>query len=265
MRFIRIFQLYFQVVLYYRAESLVYFLMAFVNPIASFMFWRGAYGQSLLSSAGWSYSEILSYYLLLIIASAMLMAHIEWDVAYEDIQQGYLVNHLMKPLFYTVAKLYTEIPWRITQGFFGILFFLFYIFVLKGEFTLVSNGFGIISAVVIAVLAFLLSFFIKMIVGFLAFWTTDFSGIQQTLEVTIIVLSGFVLPLVLYPEPIRAVVLHQPFAYVIYYPLLAFIGNLTHSDIISVISFQLFWLVILVSITHILWKLGLRRFTGVGN
>jgi ABC-2 type transport system permease protein len=265
MKFITIFRLYLQEVLYNKAEFFVYFLMAFVNPIAGFMFWRGAYKGSMLSSQGWSYEQIMSYYLLLIIVGAMLMAHIETSVAQDDIQKGNLVNHLLKPFPYTITKLFSEAPWRLVQGVLGILFFIVYITVFEGAYALVSDPFLVLATVIIFMLGFVLSFLLKMIVGLSAFWVVDFSGIQQTVEVMSIVLSGFVIPLSLYPHQIKQFVLLQPFAYIIYHPITAVIGRVSSDQFLPIIGMQLIWITIFFVIFSILWKNGVKRFTGVSN
>src|SRR6478735_11104293 len=118
MRFFRIFLLYFQTVLEYRGRSFVSFLIAFLIPGTMILFWNGA-TQSKGSHI--QFSTIASYYLLLIPIGVALTSHVEEDIAREDIQEGSLVKYLTKPFSYYWIKFYQEIPFRIIQGFFGVI------------------------------------------------------------------------------------------------------------------------------------------------
>lgn len=265
MRLFRILSLYFHYAWSSKAENLVYFLMAFINPITAMLFWSGAFKDSQLSQLGWTLPEIITYYILLATAGSMLMAHIEYEVAYQDIYQGYLSQYLTRPYSYFSLNLLSEIPWRLIQGCFGLLFLYIFSLFFRGNVIVVHDPFGIIGCISIAVLAFLLSFIFKMMVGLTALWTTDFSGMENLVEVTILVLAGFVLPLSLFPQNILYIMVHQPFAYIIYFPVLAMIGKLSSVQIVETIFFQCCWIAVFYLMYRLMWIRGIKKFTGVGN
>ena len=187
MRYVRIFLLHFQDLLVNRARSFVWFLLAFLNPLLIFLFWYGAFkGQNTLP-ANWSLSEIASYYFLLIIATSLLTAHIEEDVAREDIQEGQLSKYLVKPFSYYWLKFYTELPHRLFQGFLGLVVFSFFLLFFGKFLNFTTDPNSLFLGLVILCLAFFLSFTFKMIVGIIAFWLIDIGGFFQLVDLIMLI------------------------------------------------------------------------------
>lgn len=265
MRIFKISKVIWHDVFYNPSQAIVWFLFAVVNPIANLIFWRGAYDSSKLASQGWGSVDILTYFLLLILGGGVLLSQIDWDVAYEDIFNGKLTHLILRPFNYILYKFLIELPWKASQAFYGIIFIIFYITVLHGKIVLVNTPLELLLAVVTCILGYLLSFVFKMIIGFTAFWFTEYSGIQQMFEVLVIVCAGFVIPLMLFPEPLRMLIIKLPFAYMIYYPLIAMIGKLSSLELVLVITHQLIYIVLFGILLRLLWKHGLKKFTGVGN
>lgn len=264
MRFLKIFLLHFQHVINVRSRAFVWFLVAVINPLVSLIFWTAVLKEKGEILEGWELSSITSYYFLLIIAGSVLIAHIEEDVGVYDIKQGGLVGYLMRPISYIKMKFFDEAPWRVLQLVFGLsIFVIFYLFL--GNFVSLANGHMFLIALLIALLAFLISFTFKMIVGLSAFWLTDFWGLQQLLEVISVILAGFVVPVDLLPSWIKSIAIATPFPYVAYYPVMALQGRLGFGEAFQVIFFQLFWLVLLYLIYRLIWSAGLKKFTGVGQ
>jgi ABC-2 type transport system permease protein len=257
--------LHFQQAFALRSRSIVWFGVALLNPIIYYLFWSGAYTGNQAPFAQWNLSSIATYYFLLVIAGSLLIVHIEEDVAYWDIQQGGLSRYLLKPFSYIRLKFFEELPWRIIQAFFGVIIFISF-WVFFGSFvTLAHTASAILFAVCIAFCGYMISFLFKMIVGISALWLTDYSGLQQLVDAVILVFAGMLMPLEFFPFVIRQVAFSLPFSYMIYFPILAFQGKLTVSDSLRTIGIQLVWVVILAVIYQLLWKRGIRLFTGLGQ
>lgn len=265
MKYWKIFLLYFQIAFEMRGRSFVWFLYS-VIPISIFLlFWQGAVNSQGGEISGWTLSTITSYYFLLLIASSMLISHIEDDVANEDIQQGKLSMYLLRPISYFISTLFLEIPWRILQGSFGIIITLAFVLFFGSFFAISHNPIVIVFSIIIAMLAFIMSFIFKTILGFTAFWLTDSRGLFQVTEALLVVFGGFVVPITLLPSLAEKIALIFPFAYMVYYPIIAFQGQLELSGLIRIISIQILWIIVLTVIQRIMWNFGRKRFTGVGQ
>lgn len=265
MRYVRIFAIHFQEAFALRSRSVVWFLIALLNPLTYFLFWSGMYAGNQIPFAQWNISSIATYYFLLVIAGSLLIVHIEEDVAHWDIQQGGLSRYLLKPFSYIRLKFFEELPWRIIQAFFGVIIFIMF-WILFGSFIAVAHTpLDIALAVFIIVLGFIISFIFKMIVGISALWLTDYSGLQQLVEAIIFIFAGMLMPLEFLPNGLQQIAYATPFSYIIYFPLMAFQGKLTLIESIRTIGIQFIWIVLLAGIYQVLWKKGVRLFTGIGQ
>lgn len=265
MQYIRIFALHFQQAFALRSRSVVWFLIALLNPLTYFLFWSGAYAGNQALFTQWNLSSLATYYFLLVIAGSLLIVHIEEDVAHWDIQQGGLSRYLLKPFSYIRLKFFEELPWRIIQGFFGVIIFTAF-WIMFGSFVSVAHTVpAILFAIGIAFCGYIISFLFKMIVGLSALWLTDYSGLQQLVEAVILIFAGMLMPLEFLPNIIRQIAFSLPFSYIIYFPLVAFQGKLTATESVRTIGIQIVWIVILAGIYQLLWKKGLQLFTGLGQ
>ena len=255
MRYFRIFLLHFENVFQCRSAIFVWFLISLFHPIIYLLFWRGSTT---------TFSDVTYYYLFFLVAGGLLFVHVETD-AYEDIQQGQLSAYLLKPLSYLTAKFFSELPWRLIQGGFGILTLLFIVIMTPSlpHLSFQINQVG--TAVIITVFGYMIMFLFKMIILLLALWFTDIGGLQQLSEVLIITFAGFIMPIRFFPEWIAHIIYFTPFPYSVYFPVVAFQGLIPAGQVISIFGIQLFWIVTLFLIYQRLWTKGIMKYSGVGQ
>ena len=265
MKYVKIFFLHFQDAINDRSRSVVWFLISLINPVVYLLFWKGATENSTQSIQQWTMTSFASYYLLLVIAGAFLMVHIEEYIAWYDVKEGYLANHLLRPVSYFWQNLFHELPYRLLQGSFGLIV-LFLFFLKYPELVqLVQNREQILLALLIVLFAHFLSFCLKMLLGISALFTTDFYGLSEFVGVVILVFGGFVIPLDLFPEQLKQVAFLSPFPYMFYYPILSIAGRLESYELMRVVAIQFVWICILVGCYKFVWKQGIQLFTGVGR
>jgi len=260
----RIFLLYFQDALESRSRSLVWFLLAMLNPLISMIFLQGVLKTGLVNLGEWNSTSIAVYYFMLIIANALLITHIEEKIAEYDIHEGRLSMFLLKPFSYLLFNLFEELSYRIIQGSFGLLIFSVILLSFPNFFNVSLSSTEIIIAILITLLAYAISFLLKVIVGLSAFWFTDYHGLQQVVGVAWIILAGVVMPIGLYPQLLIKITHSLPFAYIIYYPIMSWMGRIDQTGEIKIISIQILWIGILYLIYQQLWSKGKQMFSGVG-
>lgn len=263
MRHFRIFLLCFQYVFERRGVSIVWLLVMLINPLILLVYWRSALENN--SIAGWSLSSISSYYFLLFTVSAFLMSHIEENVSEDDIANGQLVKYLVKPYSYFLFNIIRELPYRLLQGFFAIIISLIFILIFGRFFQITTDPRILFLTVLVFILAYILSYSYKIAIGLLAFWLTDANGLFQFMEIITLIFAGYVIPISLMPELLLKIVYASPFPYIIYYPVIILQGNLSTVDIIFVICKQIAWIFLMVLLYKLLWKKGIKVFTGMGQ
>lgn len=260
MRPLRIFFLYLQQVFEQKSRSLVWFLIPILNALLMILFWSGA-----ANLENWSIESLATYYLLGVIAGSLLISHIEEDVARRDIQEGQLVKYITKPFNYFWFKFFEELPWRVLQGFFGLAVFVVALLFFKNTFELSVRLESLPIVLITMTLSYFLSFVFKMLLGFTSFWITDIWGIQDFQEILTSIFAGFLVPLSLLPDLFAKIANILPFSYMVYYPMIVFMGKTTNLENLRIIIIQLLWLFCFIVLYKLVWKKGLEKFTGVGQ
>ncbi len=224
------------------------------------LFWRGA----TISSA--SLSLITSYYFFLMIGGSLLISHSEENIGLIDIQEGRLATYLLKPFGYFINKWLEELPYRLLQGIFGITAVLLFVFLFHIKLTLfLINSINVVLLVLIVLAAITLAQVYKVCLGFICFWTTDLYGIFQFSDMLMLIFAGLLIPVSFYPTTIALISYVLPFAYIVYFPVAAFAGFFTTSQLLLIFLGQLAWILIFTFVYRLLWKNGVKLFTGVGQ
>lgn len=263
-RHLRIFALFFQHVFQHRARNFMWFLIAFINPLVLLLFWQGILsGDQRIQ--GWNIDSMRTYYMFLIMAQAALMHHVELTVAFNDIKQGELMRELLKPYPYFLMRLTAETPWRTIQAFYSVIAVIIVPYLLKAPIVASHDSMIILQAVLIAVNAFFISFLFKMIVGLVAFWMTNIDSVLEVNDVSLFALSGLVMPVNLFPQWMQTVAHFTPYPYILYYPISSFIGIYNSADLLNIILLQFGWIVGLFILSSLMWKRGLKKFSGIGQ
>lgn len=264
MRYVRMFFIYFQHVLQNRDRIFVWFLMSLFGPLLSLLFWKGATSSG-STSIPWNFSEITTYYLLMVLIYSALMAHIEEDISKRDIREGQLVNYILKPFSYYKFKFFEEVVYRILQGSFAFIVILGISMLFPKAILLNLTIEKILLAAIIICLAFFIAFTFKMIVGLISLWIIDIGGLYQLVEIILLTFAGLMVPLSFFPEQLEIIAKILPFSYMIYYPIIAIQGLLNIPELLLVIVYQVLWLTTLSIIYLYTWKKGIKKFTAVGQ
>ena len=104
-----------------------------------------------------------------------------------------------------------------------------------------------------------------MVLGLSAFWFTDSRGLFQVTDAFNFIFGGFVVPITLLPGVVEKLAQFLPFAYITYYPIVAFQGQLTVKELIGVIATQLVWIGGLSVFYKMIWAQGRKKYTALGQ
>lgn len=263
-RILRIFSFCLQDAFQYRSRALVWFILGAFNTTSVLIIWVSAFNSGGVIDARLQLSELQVYYILLLLVTSVLMSHIEEDVAVRDIKEGGLVRYLLRPFSYFGMKLLEESPWRLMEGFYGLIIMTALVIGMH----LPLHGLSLAQlplVILVLVGAFFISFIFKMTIGLVSFWIVDGWALFEVVEVVLILAAGNIMPLEYLPPTFRVVAQALPFAYFVYYPIKALMGVLDISTLVHTIIVQIMWICILGALWRWLWKKGVEQFTGVGQ
>jgi ABC-2 type transport system permease protein len=118
-------------------------------------------------------------------------------------------------------------------------------------------------AAVSLIMAGLMSFLFDIVLGGLGFWFDDVAGFLRARAVIIPLLSGAVVPLELMPDELAGVTLIQPFRYLVSFPLEVLLGDVS-GGLLAGFGLQAGWLIIFAAGAALVWRLGIRTYSGAG-
>ena len=123
-----------------------------------------------------------------------------------------------------------------------------------GVFFLVSLTFGV-----------LLSSAMIMLINVAVAASLNDRGVNALASPIVIVFSGNLLPLLLFPDWMRTVMFVQPFAGLIDIPLRIYFGTLTGQGLIAGFGLQMFWIAVLIALGHWFMSRTLRTLESQGG
>ncbi len=263
-RHVALFLLHMQDVLQYKLRSLVWMLVNCTGIGILIIFWMAKIHSNPSAYTNADLQTLISYYLLMLLCGNVLISHTETDVSVLDIQKGELSNYLLKPISYLVMKFYGEINWRILSGFWAVL--LLVVVWLSGFPIHITQSLGLMLLFLVsACLGFLISFLLTMLLGLSAIWVTSTKGLFELYEVVLLLFTGSMIPLSHFPEQFKTMAYLTPFASILPIPV-EFLQGIPHGPtILWRLVLQLLWLTILYLGYRVIWKVGARAYSGVGQ
>ena len=90
-------------------------------------------------------------------------------------------------------------------------------------------------------------------------WTISDQGINMVTNSLVIILSGMVVPLPLFPDWLHPVLFVQPFAGLVDIPYRIYFGNLSGAKALGSIGLQVFWTAALIVLGNLLMARTMRR------
>ena len=115
------------------------------------------------------------------------------------------------------------------------------------------------------VLAVLVSYGVRLLYNLVTFWTMDNRGPAMIISLVGTLLSGFLVPLALFPDWLATVARATPFPATVQTPIDIFIGVTTGPAVLAALGVQLAWAAVLLAAAYGLFALGVRRLEVQGG
>jgi viologen exporter family transport system permease protein len=115
------------------------------------------------------------------------------------------------------------------------------------------------------VMAIVVSFGLRYLLGLLAYWIIDIQGPQWIVVLSQIFFSGMMLPLVVFPAWLRTIADLLPFRCLIQIPIDVFLSDSTGTAVAPLLAVQLVWIVILLTAGAALTQIAVRKVVVQGG
>ena len=245
---------YYAYMLEYRAE-LMFWVLSGSFPLILMGLWQEAAksGQFDLNP-----DTVVRYFLAVFVVRQLTVVWVIWDFE-REVLEGKLSPLLLQPLDPGWRHFSSHLAERLARlPFIAALVGLFlWIYPIARQ-----QPAHLIWGLVATGLAFCLRFLMQYTYAMVAFWVERAIAIEQFSFLLYTFFSGMIAPLTLFPDAVRTVVLWTPFPYLIYVPASLWVGlpvNISKSLVITLAWCLIFWL-----LNRLLWRLGLKRYGGMG-
>lgn len=213
--------------------------------------------------AGYSSVELVTYVFgVSILKSVIWGPHL--DRTAQEINEGIFSKYLCMPLNFAMFVFFRELAERVIYLLTSIFEIIIFAFILRADIFYQTDSktwlFFSISVILANILYFILSFLISL----LAFWSRESHGPAFLFKWTLEFTSGEFYPLDIVWPGLFLWLTFLPFAYILFYPMMIYLGRITGVEIIRIMGMQVLWIFIFAGITFFVWKKGLRKYSGEG-
>jgi len=205
--------------------------------------------------------ELVDMVTYTVIGGTLLFVWYPSDLIYpvgRALKSGDVAVYLLKPVHYPLYLLATELgrlAYQLLTIALPVLVIVALTVGIKAPPTLFHAG----MFLAYWALGFGVLFASAAICSVLAFWMMTAFSLDWFLRAMLSLFSGTFIPFWFFPEPLAAFALHQPFAWIAYYPAAVYLGRLGVIDCWLMLCVGICWLTVLSLVVALLWRATARR------
>jgi len=237
-------------------------LTYFINVSVYYFIWRAIF-QADPNFAGFTFPQITTYVAVGWIIRSMYFNNIDTEMA-SDILEGKITMALIKPVSVQlsyVARSAGESVFRLGMLSAPTAVVLALIFPVLPPASLAHLAVFLVSLAGSVLLVAALNF----IVGSCAVRLTSILGLLRAKFWIQDLLSGVLVPITLFPAPLREVSRLLPFEHIGFTPLMIYLGKISWSEIATALAVEALWIVGLFAFGAWFWRVMSRQITVHGG
>jgi ABC-2 type transport system permease protein len=245
----------------YRAEVALWALGG-VLPFIMLALWRqaGLGAAGIGAGTGLEAGQLTRYFLAVFVVRQFTIVWLIYSFE-EDALQGRLSPYLLQPLQPLWRYVAAHLAEQVTRLPFVIVILAVFFLLDPAAFWIPSPAAALLTLLVTP-LAFALRFLLQTAITMLCFWSERASALERLLFIPYLYLSGLVAPLEVFPEGVRRLALWTPFPHMIAVPAQLLAG--LPVDLGFSLRVMALWGALLLPLTMLLWRAGLRRYSAMG-
>lgn len=231
----------------------------FIGLIIIFFLWNAVFDKN-TQFASYTKSAMLSYILYVNIIATLVLGTRTADIA-SNINDGSITNYLLKPISFFRYFAVEDVADKLLNLAFAIFEVALLLIFFKPPISIPQN---ILLGLIFVINGVCISFFINLMLSFVAFWTTETWAARFVYLMIIGFVSGSFFPLDLLPKWIYQALLVTPFPYLFYLPTKMLLGHID-SLVIWEVFLSFFWVFVSYKLADYMWKIGNKSFSFWGK
>ena len=244
----------------YRAEFLVWMLSTNM-PIIMLLLWSAVAEEAPLGRMG--PSQLGAYFLAVLVVRLLTSCWVVWEMNWE-VRRGYLGMRLLRPMhpFLSYAADHVAaIPLRVLMSVPIALLALWWL----GAGQLSGDVVHWLAWPLTVVGAWLIIFGIGLVVGTLSLWWESSLSLYDLWLGLFFVLSGYTIPLELFPAWLLDVVKWLPFRFTLAFPVEVMLGLVDREGLAVGMAAKWGYAAASMGLALVMWRRGLRRYAFFGG
>jgi ABC-2 type transport system permease protein len=249
-------------------------LAAVVAYRAEMLIWMFATNMPLVMLALWSavarggpvgpYSQrgFAAYYLASLLTRLLTGSWVVWEMTME-IRQGTLALRLLRPIHPLLAYSAENLAAVPLRGIIAIPVVSLMLYSMRAEPSPYASSWLLLLPALAG--AWLLTFLVMALIGTMGLWFESAGSLFDAWLGISAVLSGYLIPLDLFPPAVRNVALVLPFRFLLSFPVELALGKASGLRALQLLAVQWTYCAIAFVATHFVWRAGLKRYAAYGG
>ena len=171
--------------------------------------------------------------------------------------------HLVRPMRFIYQVLADEVAGKVVFMVFVVPVSIILAVVLKPE--LNASLSQILLFFISLSLAWWLRFLWGLWLALLAFWATKADALLAIQDALTFLFAGVVAPVALLPDILNKLAIYLPFRYMVGFPVEILTGQVQGNNLIEGLIMQILWLALATTLSLVIWKSGVRRYSAIGG
>jgi len=247
----------------YRTHSLVSLFVGPAYLVVQYFIWSAVFtGRNTVN--GFTFTQMLTYYGVATIINYGIMDFADWNLQML-IQTGKFTTFMLRPLSHRYFALSQKVGHRVLGLSLELIPVYVIFYLIFGILLVPANIFWTLLSLI---LGFLMMFLVDYCIGMTGFWLVKTEGIRSMFLLLRNVFTGVLIPLTFFPDILQKILLILPFQYISYVPIRVFLGSYELGGmklaIPQIVTLQGIAVVLMWGVSEVMWRAGIKRFTGVG-
>lgn len=243
----------------YRAELLIWILTA-TMPLIMLALWNAVAAGGPV--AGFDQADFARYYTVTLVARQLTASWVVWELN-QSIRTGSLSPQLLRPfnpLWLHATTSLTAMPMRLIVLVPLVAALAWW----RPDMAIPTELWRVATFLLSCFLAWALVFVLQSVFGCFAFWFDQSLGLWNAWFGLWSLLGGYLIPIGLLPDPLRAVAEWLPFRYMLGLPVEIGAGLVDAAEAPLLLLLQVGWLAAAFGLLAFTWRRGLRRYGAFG-
>ena len=247
-------------IIFFSLSELLYCFVTYYVWLAVF---DASDGQNFM---GFDMQDMVLYLFMTNVTAYLTMSQADSAIA-EEIKDGSIAMRLLKPVDYHISILFKDIANPIILFFMVFLPMTVCVEIYRGVTAgmIMFQPLNCLLYLLSGIIAYLVSFYLNMCFGFLAFYVTNLWGVSMFKKILLKFLSGAAIPLAFMPAALKNILAFLPFSSLSYTPVMIYMGKYTGAELLLNVGLQVFWLIALIVLCKLIWNRAIKRLCVQGG